>query len=131
MNNIFNPFRNGMKNDEFSNYMENKYNNAMKAAQLRRLPLFHSCANFWDMDKLLVSYQNYDDVDQKKQYNIIFKQIVNFVKQKINSLDPILKKPIYEASGIVCPTVNTKIDKPLNITPLLKQINNLPENLIF
>lgn len=131
LNKIFNMFRNNMNDDEFSNFIENKYNNALKYIQSKRpIPLFNSCADFWDKEMLLVSYQNYDDVDLKDQYNLIFKQIITFVKQKINSVDPILKKSIYEASGITCSTSETIIDKTFNIAPLMKQINNLPEILL-
>jgi hypothetical protein len=131
MNNVFNSFRNNMNDDEFSTFMEAKYNNALRYIQNKKIiNLFNTCADFWDKQILQVSYQNYEDVDMKDQYNIIFKHIVNFVKQKINSLDPILKKSIYEASGIRCPTSDTKIDKPYNIGPLITQINNLPETFL-
>lgn len=130
-NNIFDSFRNNMDNDEFTTYMESRYNNALKYIQGKRIiNLFNTCANFWDKEVLQISYQNYSDVDLKDQYNIIFKQITNFVIQKINSLEDILKKSIYEAAGISCPTSDTIIDKPLEIGPLIKQIHNLPETFL-
>jgi len=131
MNDIFNIFRNKMNDDEFSTFMEDKYKNALRYIQNKNyINLFNTCADFWAENVLEVSYQNYSDLDLTTQYNIILKQIVNFIKQKVNSLDPILKKAIYEASGVTCPTINTRIDKPLDIAPLIKQINNLPETLL-